>query len=344
MLFRSGVGPGHFDAEFPQFRPYGLIQLQADPLYVHNDYLNTLCDWGVVGMLIIGFTFVMIGDGVFRVWRFVRRSPEEGGSGHNVKAAVVFGGSIGLLALMVHSVVDFNMQIPANAIIAVTLMAMLTAHWRYATEGFWANPHFAGRVALTGMAAIGLAFLGWQGWHKAREVYWSEAARHLPDRSPALLNALTNACAAEPDNYMDLHLVGEYYRRLSWTGEADYKAQAEEALKWFGRSMDANRHYAMTPVRYGMCLDWLDRTNQATFWFNRALELDPAGYIVLRYEGWHQIELENYPAARDFLIRSLSIYPEKVSATSLPASQNYYARDLLNIVNERLAKQAAQKK
>jgi hypothetical protein len=45
-----GMGPGHFDHRFRAYRP-AAIQLQPDR--VHNDYLNTLVDWGVIGAAII---------------------------------------------------------------------------------------------------------------------------------------------------------------------------------------------------------------------------------------------------------------------------------------------------
>jgi hypothetical protein len=45
-----GVGPGHFNARFRAYRPEGI---QMSPEYTHNDYLNTLADWGVVGTALV---------------------------------------------------------------------------------------------------------------------------------------------------------------------------------------------------------------------------------------------------------------------------------------------------
>src|SRR5262249_53189510 len=41
-----GAGPAHFDYRFRKFRPEE-VQLQPDR--AHNDILNTLADWGLVG-------------------------------------------------------------------------------------------------------------------------------------------------------------------------------------------------------------------------------------------------------------------------------------------------------
>ena len=46
-----GAGPAHFDHLFRIYRdPH--VQARADR--VHNDYLNTLADWGVVGAVLRG--------------------------------------------------------------------------------------------------------------------------------------------------------------------------------------------------------------------------------------------------------------------------------------------------
>ena len=49
--------------------------------------------------------------------------------------ALFIGAACGhLLALAVHSLVDFNLHIPANAILGVTLLALLSTYLRFATE------------------------------------------------------------------------------------------------------------------------------------------------------------------------------------------------------------------
>ena len=38
---------------------------------------------------------------------------------------------------MAHAMVDFNMYIPANAMMAVMLVALLSSNLRFATERYW---------------------------------------------------------------------------------------------------------------------------------------------------------------------------------------------------------------
>ncbi len=69
-----GVGPGHYDVEFGQVRP---LRIQDRPQFAHNDYLNTLCDWGTVGMAIVSATCALLVWGVIETWNAVRRRGNE---------------------------------------------------------------------------------------------------------------------------------------------------------------------------------------------------------------------------------------------------------------------------
>src|SRR6185312_16304653 len=82
-------------------------------------------------------------------WRYVRGSPNTLGEHRSNKLALVLGASIGLVAILIHSFVDFNMHIPANAILAVTLMALLSSYVRFATERYWFTARLWTKTALT---------------------------------------------------------------------------------------------------------------------------------------------------------------------------------------------------
>src|SRR5438477_5407421 len=135
--FWFGVGPGLFDWRFPGYRP---PEIQTRPGFAHNDYLNSLADWGSVGTLIVATAFVLLYMGVFKTWKFVRRHRGDLGPTPGSRAAFVVGGSLGLAAVLIHSATDFNMHVPANANLAIGLMALLSGYTRFATERYWINP------------------------------------------------------------------------------------------------------------------------------------------------------------------------------------------------------------
>ena len=77
--------------------------------------------------------------GLLQTRKHVRRVEKDFSSGKSNRLAFFLGASAGLLALALHSVVDFNLHIPANAILGVTLLALLSSNLRFATERFWLN-------------------------------------------------------------------------------------------------------------------------------------------------------------------------------------------------------------
>jgi autotransporter-associated beta strand protein len=58
-----GAGPAHFDFRFRQYRP-DEVQMRGDR--VHNDYLNTLTDWGIIGLALVSSAWVLLGRGIIK--------------------------------------------------------------------------------------------------------------------------------------------------------------------------------------------------------------------------------------------------------------------------------------
>ena len=299
-----GAGPGHFDYRFRAFRP---PTVQERPDRVHNDYLNTLADWGVVGTLLVAAAWGLLFAGVAQTWHYVRGSLGELGGRSSNKFAFVFGASLGLLAILVHSVADFNMHIPANALLAVTWMALLSAHLRFATERYWFSARIATRTVATVVLLGGIAYLGAQGWQRASEYVWLRQASRQSPYSPAQVEALQKAFAVEPRNFETAYRIGEALRIQSFEGGENYRALATNAMNWFEQAMTLNRYDPYNPLRYGMCLDWLGQKEQAQAYFDRAVELDPNGYFTLAHVGWHYFQLGNYAAAKPWFQRSRTL-------------------------------------
>jgi len=290
-----GVGPGHFDIEFPSVRPW---RVQDRPTYTHNDYLNTLCDWGVAGMALIAAAIGLLAWGVFQVWQTRRRPSNELGSQYSDRTAFVAGASAGLLAVMIHCIVEFNMQVPAEAVTAVTLMALLAAQTRFATEGHWKNPGRMGKILLTAAAAAAAAYLSAQGLRKAAETYWLDRANAANTQSEAVIAFATKAHEAEPMNWETDDALGDYLWSLSLDEGPDYLQRAKQAMTWYARAMQLNPFDAYAPTGCGLCLDKLGRTAEATPYFEVAHRNDPHNCYIALEQGRHCVELGDYAAAR----------------------------------------------
>ena len=108
----AGFGAGTFETTFQRF-PGSDVRANFD--HAHNDYLQFLIEFGVVGTLLLGL-FVMI------ALAYAVRAMAH----HEAlfQSGVGLGAAMGIVALLIHSWADFNLQIPANAATFITLCAI----------------------------------------------------------------------------------------------------------------------------------------------------------------------------------------------------------------------------
>ena len=327
--FWCGVGPAHFDYVFPQYRP---PEVQSRPVWVHNDYLNTLADWGVLGIALIFCAVALLFWGVIKSWKPAQGASDDFTRKPSNRFALLVGGSMALLAILLHSAVDFNMQIPANAILVVSLMALLSGQLRLATDRYW----FSAKVPLKSVATLvllaGVGYLGWQEWRGAAEFYWFERAAHAPFASYARIAMLEHAFAAEPMNAETSHAIGECYRIKSWDGGDQYEALAKKAMDWYERGTKLNPYASENWLHFGMCQDWIGKGDESIAAYRRANELDPNGFVTSAETGWHYSQTGDYAAARTWFERSIQL--EWVRTI------NPVAYDYLAIVERRLQEDA----
>ena len=327
-----GVGPAHYDYRFRQFRP---AEIQLRPGWAHNDYLNALAEWGVAGTAVIASAWVLLAIGTRKTWRSLRSNVNDLGSnrGSN-KFALVLGTSVALVAILVHSAVDFNMHIPSNAILAITLMALLSSCLRFATERYWIGARLPGKAAASAALIAGVVFLAQQGARRGQEWVWLNRAAQASPFSPAQAALLEKAFAADPKNADTACAIGEAYRMQSSEGGDNYEELAAKAMQWFDRSMKLNPwggYSQLSPwIGYGWCLDWLGKTEESRAYFQKADELDPNNYFVADYVGLHYVQSGDYAAARTWFERSMR----------LQGNDNLIARNYLEIVNKRMMEAA----
>ena len=331
-----GVGPGHFDYRFSEYR---LPDVQLRAGYAHNDYLNTLADWGVAGAALVASAWVLLYWGIFRSWKQVRGGRDDFSRKNSSKLALLIGASLGLAAILMHSMVDFNMQMPANAIMAITMMALLSSQWRFATERFWVSAGAGIKCVATLVLLAGLVALGYMERRGARE--WS--LLHQSHKTPAYtftrITALEKAFEAEPKNFDTAFLIGECYKTKSFLSESDDPAElARKAMTWYDKSLKLQPYDAYTWLRYGMCLDWIgpgdkgERPDSSRY-YARANELDPNGFFTTANTGWHYMQTGDYAAARTWLERSRHLQWDK--------TMNELAPDDLPIVERKLRDEAS---
>ena len=303
-----GVGPAHFDYRFRQYRPAD-PGLQRRPDRVHNDYLNTLTDWGLVGGMLVLSCWAAFYYQVFRGWKFVQRSQNDLGARRSNRSAFVAGGAIGLLAILVHSLWDYNMHVPANAILAVTLLAIVASHYRFSSERYWHTVRWPLRVPATAVLLAGLAFLGSQAWKRSNESYWLVRSRRAEVNSDAELNALQQAFRAESRNFETALRIGGVYRDRSKQGLEGYKEVARQGIEWFNKSIELNPYDPHGFIGSGQCWDQIEDHAAAAAAFKQAAAIDGNGYFTQAYIGWHHYQTEDFAIAREWLKKSQALMP-----------------------------------
>jgi O-antigen ligase len=302
--FWWGVGPGLFDWRFYEYRPQ---TLQTRPIWAHCDYLNILTDWGLVGGLIVLAGIGLGLAGMVRSWKRVRRSERDFGSQLSNRFAFFLGGWGGLAAIAVHSLVDFNLHIPADALLAATLLALLSSHLRFATERYWYKIRPPGKYAATFVLAAGTVYLGWQEYRLGGEAWHRGQADRFPNYTFAHGAALQAAFACEPMDFECAYQIGECYRAVGFGNPTNRPAMLDAAMLWYQRSEKLNPHYYMNWLRQGNTLDFLERPEEAAPCYAQADTEDPNGYYTAANIGWHYMQVRDYTAAEVWLQRCLAL-------------------------------------
>ncbi|MBC7624927.1 MAG: O-antigen ligase family protein [Aeromicrobium sp.] len=108
-----GVGPGAWSVVFPKYRTEDVMPGFFE--YAHNDYVQMAAEFGVVGFLWLGL--IVLASFVAAIMAHSqRRDP--------LMRGLSFASIMGVLSIMIHSSVDFNLQIPANTMYFMVLLAL----------------------------------------------------------------------------------------------------------------------------------------------------------------------------------------------------------------------------
>jgi O-antigen ligase len=114
-----GYGLGTFPHVYPQFQSFW-TNLFVN--HAHNDYLELLSETGVVGFALIAWMMIS----VFRVgFSKLRRGENDEGR------LLTLAAMTGIVSLLVHSLFDFNLHIPANAALFFVLCSAIATPFKY---------------------------------------------------------------------------------------------------------------------------------------------------------------------------------------------------------------------
>jgi O-antigen ligase len=144
-----GSGFGAFEDALRRFKT-GAGHLSVE--HAENEPLELLAEGGGAAALLTLAVVVLV---------FMRGLRGAGGARERMARGLVTGATAGLVAIAVHSAVDFNLRIPSNALLAVALVAMVLAE---PTNGPSRSPRLLAPLAV----AVTLAAALLTPWTPAR--------------------------------------------------------------------------------------------------------------------------------------------------------------------------------
>ncbi|MDQ3009146.1 MAG: O-antigen ligase family protein [Acidobacteriota bacterium] len=109
----TGVGLGAFETAFPAYDRTSNVGRIVTP-QTHNDYLQALTDGGLIGGLIALWFLIVCARAV---WRGLRLAEP-------LMRLTVLACSAGMFGLLVHSLFDFNLQLPSHALLFLSFSAI----------------------------------------------------------------------------------------------------------------------------------------------------------------------------------------------------------------------------
>ncbi len=275
-----GTGSGTYLYYGRQFRSR---LLQTDPIYAHNDYLQLAAEFGAVGLA--GF-FVFLLTHLRHGWKYfqaaLRRARHEGAVASHSLALCV--GSIACVAAYAaHSMLDFNLQIPANTLVVALVFGVLARPGGRAEEA--TVPGVAPWLPRVALPALGL-WLAAVALPKAPAEYWSEKARALivldalrdsPELAREAEAHARHGLTTDPGNPRLYYLLGE--ARMMLAGQSTDPVEQTRILEEASEAYRQGLQLAPRDRYLVLCLAWaldaLERYEEAEPFFHEALRLDP---------------------------------------------------------------------
>ncbi|MDR3406690.1 MAG: O-antigen ligase family protein [Chthoniobacter sp.] len=324
----TGTGSGTYLFYGRQFRS---PLVQNDPMHVHNDYLELLAEYGLIGAVLCGlFVLVHLVSGMAGMKRIIVEQirPDTPRLSHDL--ALIIGALSAIAALLLHSVVDFNMHIPANALLVAFLFGLLASpsnapnndtNEPVKAAGGWRWLAAAMAVALLGLSAR--AFPG---------EFFAEKARVAlrDDRNADALSFARRGIAWERSNpFLYGYLAeAEHFLTLSAPDTTSARMLQEDAATDYESALKLFPQDTGLLLKEAQVLDLLGRFSEAEDIFQRLFKCDPLFENVYAFYGLHW-QLQKRMKAAELCFRIAKRLGEtEISPTGLQSIEQLKANPL----------------
>lgn len=261
--------------------------VQNDPIHAHNDYLQLLADYGIVGMsLFFVFLLLHIRAGIRSFGKLIS-SDSVTLNYQSDRLALCIGSFAGLAAYIVHSIVDFNMQMPLNAFMMAAIFSVVAnpgspqEDRRSGLPGQrirlffrWVLPAFAVAVVIYGLPMLPGEFFAESSRVALRD---KDPARSLEQARKGIAFTTSN-----PELYFD---QGEAAIQLSAIDKVNESQLQREALQAYARALLLFRYDSRIALRLALAHAANGDYSRAVESVNYAERLDPNSSFIPAYRG-----------------------------------------------------------
>ncbi len=307
-----GTGGGTWQWFHPQYRD---PRLQTHPEFAHNDILQLGSEYGLVGFALV--VWVVIG--------FYRHAVRFTGH-HNSseQRAFAVGSVIAVTAILAHSWFDFNLHVPANALLWITLIgftvAMEDGEGRYPRVELAPRFKYALATALVLVTAAG-AWLVVPTALAARHVFVGTDYKEVLDWNRALAH-FQRAIKLDPKYPEPYAKIGDIYRvqaefRRDPARQNERVDLARKAIESYRQSLRQNPRQADVVLRLAYAQELAEDMEAAQKAYDQALALDPSSALVYQRLGFFYRKLGDEKRAEAAFTKSLNLSPDNTTRLNL---------------------------
>jgi O-antigen ligase len=266
-------------------------EVQHDPIRVHNDYLDLLAEYGWLGVAgMVLFLASHVGNGIRTYRRLVTKNLQFGADWRSNSLALNIGCLCAVAAYLSHSVVDFNLHIPANSMLMAFVFGILAnpglETFQETNADKIINTLFRCVLPLLGVTVLVFVTRLFPGEYFAEKARVAVRDKNYFDAVSAAKKGIERE-KKNPDLY---YYLGEARRNFadSIASGALRAPFYKLAVESFQQAIDLFPQDVRLLLIQGWTLDALGRHDEAGDFFRRAVEWDPKSNQVRQSSAIHE--------------------------------------------------------